>query len=71
VAAAASWWLLQCLLTRYVAMLCVYLCAQLPVNKLLSRLLGTDTIVYCHYDDHGHSRSPILVPIDSSYTTFY
>jgi len=24
-----------------------------------------------HYSVQGHSRSPILVPIESSYTTFY
>jgi len=24
-----------------------------------------------HYVAHGHSRSPILVPIESSYTTSY
>jgi len=25
----------------------------------------------CHYAVHGHSRSPMLVPIESSYATSY
>jgi len=33
--------------------------------------VGEITQNMCHYAVQGHSRSPILIPIESSYTTSY